>query len=65
MAYGPSRFALGKRGAWYGDKIMKGTNPADPPIEQPTRFELAINLKTAKRLGLTVPTSLITACCAA
>ena len=60
MAYGPNRSALGERAAWYVDRILKGTNPADLPIEQPTKFELAINLKTAKALGLTVPPSLLT-----
>ena len=60
MAYGPNRVALGERAAWYVDRILKGTNPADLPIEQPTKFELAINLKTAKSLGLTIPPTLIT-----
>ena len=60
MAYGPNRSALGERAAWYVDRILKGTNPADLPIEQRTKFELAINLKTAKALGLTVPPSLLT-----
>ena len=60
MAYGPNRVALGERAAWYVDRILKGTNPADLPIEQPTKFELAINLKTAKALGLTIPPTLIT-----
>ena len=60
MAYGPNVSALGERAAWYVDRILKGTNPADLPIEQPTKFELAINLKTAKALGLTVPPSLLT-----
>jgi putative ABC transport system substrate-binding protein len=59
MAYGPNRFALGERAAWYVDRILKGTNPADLPIEQPTKFELAINLKTAKALGLTIPPAVL------
>ena len=60
MAYGPNRAALGERAAWYVDRILKGTNPTNLPIEQPTKFELAINLKTAKALGLTIPPTLIT-----
>jgi putative ABC transport system substrate-binding protein len=60
MAYGPNRSALGERAAWYVDRILRGTNPADLPIEQPTKFELALNLKTAKALGLTVPPTLLT-----
>jgi putative ABC transport system substrate-binding protein len=59
LAYGPNVFALGERAAWYADRILKGTKPADLPIEQPTKFELAVNLKTAKALGLTVPPTLL------
>ena len=55
MAYGPSYFDLYKRAAVYVDKILKGTKPADLPVEQATRFEFVINLKTAKMLGLTIP----------
>ena len=55
LAYGPNVVALGERAAWYVDRILKGTKPADLPVEQPTKFELAINLKTAKALGLEVP----------
>jgi putative ABC transport system substrate-binding protein len=59
LAYGPNLFALGERAAWYVDRILKGTKPADLPVEQPTRFELILNLKTAKALGLQVPPSLL------
>jgi putative ABC transport system substrate-binding protein len=55
MAYGPGYGNEGKDGARYVDRILKGARPADLPIEQPTKFELMINLKTAKRLGFTIP----------
>jgi putative tryptophan/tyrosine transport system substrate-binding protein len=59
MAYGPDFFALGQRAAYYVDRILKGTNAADLPVEQPTRFILALNLKCAKTLDLTVPPALL------
>jgi len=59
LSYGPNFTAMFRRTAEYVDKILKGTRPADLPVEQPTKFEFVINLKTAKALGITVPPSLL------
>jgi putative tryptophan/tyrosine transport system substrate-binding protein len=59
MCYGVSLPNLDRRAATYVDKILKGSKPADLPVEQPTKFEFVINLKAAKQIGLTIPQSVL------
>jgi putative ABC transport system substrate-binding protein len=59
ISYGPNFLQLWRRSADYINKILRGARPADIPVEQPTKFDLVINLKTAKALGLTVPPTLL------
>ena len=59
MAYGVSFNEMFRRAADYVDRILRGANPAELPVEQPTKFELIINLKTAKALGLKIPQSIL------
>ncbi len=59
ITYGPSQLDLYRRAATYVDKILKGAKPSELPVQQPTKFELVVNLKTAKALGLTIPQSIM------
>jgi putative ABC transport system substrate-binding protein len=59
LAYGPSTSTMYHRAAYYVDRILKGANAGDLPVEQPTKFDLVINLNTAKALGVTIPPSLV------
>jgi putative tryptophan/tyrosine transport system substrate-binding protein len=59
LSYSPDAYRIGQRGAWYVDKILKGAKPTDLPVEQPMKFELVINLKAAKQIGVTIPPNVL------
>jgi putative tryptophan/tyrosine transport system substrate-binding protein len=59
MSYGPSYAEMHRRAAYFVDRILKGTKPADLPVERPSKFEPMINLKTAKQMGLTIPPTVL------
>jgi ABC-type uncharacterized transport system substrate-binding protein len=59
LSYGADSYRIGHRGAWYVDRILKGTKPKDLPVEAPTYFEFIINLKAAKQIGLTIPPNVL------
>jgi putative ABC transport system substrate-binding protein len=59
LSYGPDRIDIFRRAASYVDRILRGAKPSDLPVQLPTKFEMAVNLKTAKALGLTVPQSIL------
>jgi putative tryptophan/tyrosine transport system substrate-binding protein len=59
LSYRPDLYQIGQKGAWYVDRILKGAKPGDLPVEQPMKFELVINLRTAKQIGLTVPPNVL------
>jgi putative ABC transport system substrate-binding protein len=59
MSYGPNQVAMWERSAFYVDKILKGADPANLPVEQPAKFELTVNLKTARALGVEFPQTLL------
>jgi putative ABC transport system substrate-binding protein len=59
ISYAPDSLDAFRRAAYYVDKILKGANPAELPVEQPTKFELIINLKTANQIGLTIPPNVL------
>jgi len=59
MSYSPDRADLWRRGAGYVDQVLKGAKPADLAVQQPTKFELSVNLRTAKAIGITIPQSFL------